>query len=279
MPSKWAIFRPANLGLLILCQVLVYIFIGKGDNFLLIAILSIATACIAAAGNMINDFYDRNRDEINKPGKNVSQWYLDRNLFWPIYFALNLTGLITAWLLNPYLGALFAGTIALLWIYSVQWKDLPLLGNLCISFLAAISLLIVRIVQPGLNVKLMLYYALFAFILTWIRELIKDMEDRVGDEASGSKTLAITASPKINLWTIRILTIVVLMLLKESWSVFRYYFDYKLEWVVLSYGIATLILPLFAILSKSYQFEPDYSNMSKLAKYCMATGMLSMMFL
>ncbi len=279
MPSKWMIFRPLNLGLLALCQFLVYIFIGKGDNFLLIAILSFGTICIAASGNMINDYYDRVRDEVNKPGVNFAQWYLDRKLFWPVYAGLNLIGIGIASLINTYLGALFIGTAMMLWLYSAQWKDLPLLGNLSISFLAAISLLIVRLIQPSMNVHLLMYYAFFAFITTWIREAIKDMEDKAGDELSGSKSLAVKASTKINLLLIRLLILVLMVILYDSWSTFRFNFDSKLEWIVLIYGITTLILPNFAILIKCNQENPDYALMSKLVKYCMLTGMLSMMFL
>jgi len=273
------VFRPLNLLILATTQWLIYYFLGAGEqSVILILILSAATLTIAAAGNLLNDYFDRERDEVNKPGKNYAAFWVNHKMIWPTYLFLNLTAIYLGLQLNSLLAWMMLFIASVLFLYNYSWKDLPVLGNLTISFLVAISILLVRIIHDGIEPKLLMYYAMFAMFLTWARELVKDMEDKKGDLMVGSQNMTISTSIKGSLMFFRMLIVFVLALLVTAWPIFRTFLSLNVHTTVITYGLLCIALPLIYLIGMSYRSELNYSDMSRVSKYIMVTGVLSLLF-
>ena len=192
------ITRSYNLLIILLTQYLVYIFLlGKGQlnmQYILhpgFFVLSISTICIAAAGYIINDYHDVKIDMINKPGRVVVGSVINRRIALLFYFILTFIGITLGFLLSWKIGLINIFSAGMLWIYSIRFKKSAFWGNFSIAILTALSILIIYVWHSGEPILAVLVYAWFAFIITLIREIIKDMEDMRGDKLYGCKTLPI----------------------------------------------------------------------------------------
>jgi 4-hydroxybenzoate polyprenyltransferase len=263
-----------------------------------------ASVFIAAAGYIINDYFDLNIDRINKPERLVVEKIIKRR--WTIiwHLLLSFVGLLlTAWVcwrLND-LYAAIAGLINLfcvlaLWLYSTTYKRKLLVGNILISLLTAWTILILYVINMrswfltkiayevkrnynDASARLFKYaavYAAFAFIISLIREVIKDMEDMEGDAKYNCKTMPIV-------WGIpatKVFTAVWIIVLTGALAVLQFYALHLAWWWAAGYSIVAIILPLLWILYKLKKAEQvkDYHTLSGAVKMVILTGILSMLF-
>lgn len=255
--------------------------------------IMIASVFIAAAGYIINDYFDLNIDQVNKPHKNVINSVISRR--WAILWHLVLSAsgiLFTAFAVGWHKGYLILANIAvvlLLWFYSTSLKKKFLVGNVVISLLTAWTVLIIFFakvpftaafgVKDIVTVKffrISFLYAGFAFIISIIREAVKDAEDMEGDRRYGCRTLPIigglpATKVYIAVWCIVLIAALIILqlyILQFSW------------WWAVAYSILFVITPLFYFLLKTYRGRTtaDFAHLSSLAKWIMLTGILSMIF-
>jgi 4-hydroxybenzoate polyprenyltransferase len=255
--------------------------------------LILASVCIAAAGYIINDYFDLNIDQINKPEKNVVDRVIHRRsaILW--HFLLSFLGIIATvvavGLSKWYLILANVIVVALLWFYSTSFKRQLLIGNFVISLLTSWSVLIIFFAFTETSnafrthdehaVKLFrsaFLYAGFAFVMSLIREAIKDMEDMEGDARYGCTTLPIYAG----LRTARIYTAVWLVVIISALIVLQLYVLQFGWWEIVCYSTFLVILPLIYILYKIFRAtnKKQFSVLSALLKFVMFTGILSMIF-
>ncbi|MCA6074226.1 geranylgeranylglycerol-phosphate geranylgeranyltransferase [Fulvivirga sedimenti] len=270
------ITRVWNLVILVLAQYFTAIFLASGDipwiDVLLnpkMFFLSLSTALIAAAGYVINDYYDVKIDLINKPQRVVVGKFMKRRvaMFFHVFFSIVgvLLGFLVSWKL-ALINLLSAG---LLWLYSNQLKRLPVIGNLSVAVLTGISIYIVHFIY-GSSHALVLAYSLFAFCFTMIREIIKDMEDLKGDATFGCRTLPVVVGLRKTKWFIYILSVSFVLGLVALSFVF--------VGQELSLFSAGLLLPIFWLLfnlSKADTMD-EYRRLSNHCKIIMLAGILSM---
>jgi 4-hydroxybenzoate polyprenyltransferase len=251
---------------------------------------------IAAAGYIINDYFDINIDQVNKPERVVVGSFISRRwvIFW--HLLLSVMGIYISTIAFPFesywhihLSNLL--TILLLWFYSTNFKKDFLIGNVVISLLTAWSIAVVyfskftiqEILHPNINdtanfrfAKLMVLYSVFAFILTLVREALKDMEDMEGDQKFGCKTLPIVWGLKptkvyIGVWLIVVigcLAFIQLYVIPFGW------------WYSIVYCMLTIVTPLALVLkklNKAYTSK-DFKQLSLLVKMAMFAGIMSMLF-
>ncbi|MFY8091760.1 MAG: geranylgeranylglycerol-phosphate geranylgeranyltransferase [Chitinophagaceae bacterium] len=264
-----------------------------GLHFVLIVIASI---CIAAAGNVINDYFDINIDLINKPNKLVVNKIISRRwvIFW--HLALNLIGLVCTMYVSLKIGmsSLFianAVCVLLLFIYSASLKKRLLWGNILVSLLTAWVLMILiipeynfftkqSIEQSAANEKMLrlgILYAGFSFIISLVREVVKDVEDFEGDVKYGCKTMPIVwgiNASKIFAGIFIIILAIILLLIQIYVVRFGW-------WVSICYCIIFVITPLFIVFKKLLiaQSKDDFGKLSNYIKLVMLTGILSMIFI
>lgn len=258
-------------------------------------LLTAATVLIAAAGYAINDYYDRSIDAINKPQLQVIGKGISPLAAMIVYGVLTLLGLSLSLLAAlPYYAAVLmpAGCAVLLFWYSNQLKRLPVWGNLAVALLSALAVILLWVYEPGLNpfvnagafVKLpegsvpnpwrvLLLYALFAFLLTWMRELTKDLEDRKGDAAEGCRTLPIVWGVTRSLVLLQLLGLLALLPLALACGVLLEQGS-LLGWYVL----LMLLLPLlFWVLTVNRRVTPiHFHRYSTFLKLIMLAGVGSL---
>lgn len=270
--------RFPNLLIIGLTQYFTAIFlVGYPDNYLHLMkspelfILSSSTIIIAAAGYVINDYYDIKIDYVNKPDEVIVGRLIKRRVVLASHIALNVAGVLLGLLLNWKIAFINAFSGFLLWLYSNQLKRMPFVGNLLIAFLTGLSVMIVA-VYFGRNEVLILNYAIFACSITLIREIIKDMEDVEGDERYGSKTLPI-------IWGIR-KTKQLLYLLIIIFVILLFYLSFNLANPILNNFFLLMLIPIvyFVFLLYKADTKKKYNQLSNYCKLFMLAGILSMTF-
>ncbi len=153
-------------------------------------LLMISTLCIGSAGYIINDYYDVKVDVINRPEKVIIGRSIRRRVAMAAHQLLNIAGIGLGMLVSMEVAWVNFWAIFLLWLYSNQLKRLPFVGNLAVSGLTVMGIWVVA-VYTGEHSYMVYLFASFAFFISLIRQMIKDMEDLRGDMHFGSKTLPI----------------------------------------------------------------------------------------
>jgi 4-hydroxybenzoate polyprenyltransferase len=231
--------------------------------------LTISTVLVAAAGYIINDYYDIKIDTINKPKRVVVGRILRRRWAMISHLVLNVTGILLAFIVDWKVGLVTFISGFLLWLYSNQLKRQPFTGNFTIALLTAASLLVVWVYQPR-NEFLVYTFAAFAFFISLIREIIKDMEDVRGDETFGCQTLPI-------IWGLRrtkvLLYILIFCFLFVLFSLSAY-----LQNAVVMYFCFFILVPVGWLTYKLFWADTkrEFSYLSKFCKLIMLSGILSM---
>lgn len=145
---------------------------------------------IAAAGYIINDYYDVKIDAINRPKRVVIDRSMKRRHAILIHFSLNFVGIGLGLLITWKLSLIYAGTATVLWLYSNLLKRRPFIGNLTIALLSGTSIWLLAAFYKQ-NVYLIMTFGVFAMLISLMREIIKDIQDRKGDQSFGCRTLPI----------------------------------------------------------------------------------------
>jgi 4-hydroxybenzoate polyprenyltransferase len=261
-------------------------------------LLVTASVLIAAAGYIINDYFDINIDLVNKPSKMVVQKIIKRR--WAIFFHLAITfaGLVlSAFVAFKTSIIIIVGNIVcafLLWVYSTTFKKKLLSGNIIISGLTAWTVMVLYFATNNaltatsglpLNVAAGMYriykfaalYAGFAFIISLIREVVKDIEDREGDARYNCKTMPIVWGVPAS----KVFVGVWLVVLAGALIILQFYVIQIGWWVSALYVFLFVIIPLFWILKKFYiaQNAKEYHLVSTAIKLVMLTGICSMIFI
>lgn len=254
--------------------------------------LVLASVCIAAAGYIINDYFDVNIDLINKPGRLIIGRYVKRR--WAIFFHIFLS--LSGFLLSCYVGYRIKNkyiplfnfvAIAALWFYSTTFKKKLLIGNILISLLTAWVIMVITFAEyrfqlvPGNQLwkgllKFSFAYAGFAFIISLIREVIKDMEDMPGDAQHNCKTMPI-------LWGLQVTKVFIAVWLIVCIAVIAGILIYVIQlgwWLACLYSLLFILIPLAWILRKLYDANTpvDFHKLSNAVKLVMLAGILSMIF-
>lgn len=253
------------------------------------SLLVIATLCIAAAGNIINDIYDVEIDKINKPNKVLIGKKVSESNAYMLFIFLNVIGVgIGFYLANsigkPGFAALFIIFSALLYLYASYLKGRPLIGNLLISTLVAMSLIIVPLFDllPAITLqnqttqsavfKIVLFYALFAFCITLIREIVKDLQDINGDKKGGMNTLAIALGRKRT--TAIVFSLGGFMVFCVVFYMYQHLYNQQ---ILMLYFLFAIVAPLLYFCIKSWDAGTmkEYGFLSKLLKIIMFLGICS----
>lgn len=277
----------------VLFQICIYYPLYKGaipsGDLTRFILLVFASLFIAAAGYVINDYFDINIDEVNKPKRMVVDKVIHRRWAIAWHFMLSGAGIILTILALPFLQKWYLVLaniicVALLWLYSTNFKKSLLTGNIVISLLTAWTILIIFFSKVDLRdafnsvhsrfFRLAFLYAGFAFIISLIREAIKDMEDMPGDQKYACRTMPIVwgvNATKVYVAVWLVVLIAILLILQVYVLQFKW-------WLAVAYSVPAVIFPLFVLLFrlKNSHTTGQYSKLSKLAKLVMFTGILSM---
>lgn len=259
-------------------------------------LMVVGISLIAAGGYAINDYFDVKIDEINKPMQRIVGRLMDRRqamIYHQIFTVIGaLCGISLAiWLRSFTLGIIYVFIPGLLWFYSASYKRQFFIGNLIVAFHLALSFLIIAIANaiPLTNqygtllhetpILKQVYgwisgFAIFAFLCTLLREIIKDIEDEKGDREFECHTLPIKLGINKTKWVLYALIAVICGLLC--------YVNYGLLYFPIKGSLSTrylifgLLLPFAALvyLIITAKHKRDYHNASTMCKFIMALGVL-----
>jgi len=263
------------------------------------ALLVFSTLLIAAAGYIINDYFDTQADLINKPARVVVGVQISRRVAMILHAVLNILGVsigvyLAFYIHLPALSLVFVIATGMLWFYSTNYKRQFLVGNLSVAFLTGlVPLMVVLFEIPLLNETYgqqmirnaanfdyifawVSAFGFFAFLTTLIREVIKDAEDFEGDMAYGMKTVPIVLG---SFWTKFFLVVLItgaifmLVYLLLKYIVFSVE---PIDYVSLVYFGLCLILPLIALAIQVLlaRDKRGFSRASLLIKIIMLAGIL-----
>ncbi len=234
-------------------------------------LLSISTVLIAAAGYIVNDYYDVKIDYINKPERVVIGRSITRRYAILFHVVFSAIGILIGVYLSWSIAAVNILSVFLLWLYSNNLKRQPFVGNLAVALLTGASIFVVDMLYRTHN-PLIVIYALFAIFMTLVREIIKDIEDLKGDNTFGCKTLPI-------IWGIRKTKVIIYTIL-GIFSIAVIVLNTRFEILPLQYYVLLLFAPLVWFVVRLYRADTkkDFSWLSTFCKAIMLVGILSMVF-
>ncbi len=305
LSAFFKLIRWPNLLFIALTQLLFRVFILRfvfiSDPFAyenirltwpLFYLLVFASVCIAAAGYIINDYFDVNIDLVNKPSKLIIDRFIKRRWAIVLHIIFSFAGFLCSCyvgykLRNLYIPFFNFISIVVLWFYSTTFKKKLLIGNVLISLLTAWVILVLTVSEYNFQIvssdihwqrllKLSFVYAGFAFVISLIREVIKDMEDMPGDAKDGCTTMPIVWGLQVS----KVFVAVWIVVLTVSIAAIQFYVIQMGWWLSALYSLLAIVIPLLWVLRKLYAAHSpeDFHTLSTTIKLIMLTGILSMVF-
>ncbi|URM35886.1 geranylgeranylglycerol-phosphate geranylgeranyltransferase [Flavobacterium anhuiense] len=256
-------------------------------------LLILSTVLLAAAGYVINNIYDVGTDSINKPNDVVVGKGITETAAYNIYIGLNISGVAIGFILSniimrPTFASLFILIASLLYFYATTLKQIMILGNFVVALLLAVSVLIIGVfdlfpattaenqAQMASLFSILIDYALFAFMINFIREIVKDIEDVNGDYNMGMNTLpvaiGVSRAAKIALG------FAIIAFILSGLYCNTYFMQNKL-YIAVFYAFATVLAPLLYFIVKifSAKSQKDFHHLSSILKLILFFGILSIL--
>ena len=254
-------------------------------------LLVLSTVLLAAGGFVINNIFDQDTDNVNKPsnvivGKNISEVAA-----YNLYFALNVLGVgigfyLSNVIMRPGFAAIFILIAGTLYIYATSLKQMLLVGNIVVALMLSFSLIIIGIfdlfpatyegnqVKMGNIFSILLDYATFAFLINFIREIVKDIEDVNGDYNQGMNTLPIALGSARTSKVVFALSFIPTLLL--FYYINKYFFANNL-YIITIYSLVFIAGPLiyFTVNIWSAANAKDFSHLSGILKLVLLFGSIS----
>lgn len=260
---------------------------------LLFFLLVLSTSLITASGYIINDYFDRKTDLINRPNSVVVGIHIKRRFAMILHIVFNVIAVLLATYVSYKIGQIkysfiFLLTVGILWYYSTTYKRIFLLGNFTVAVLTAMIPILVYIYDVPLifekykdwfyyniiditQIKIwILGFSVFAFILTLIREIIKDIEDFNGDIEYGRSTLPIKLGIQNTKFVLMLLIISTILLIAYSYS--KFISDNYSVYYFALFLVAPLLY-LINVIMKATE-KKHYYHASLITKFIMILGIL-----
>lgn len=277
--SMFSVVRGYNVLIVILAQYLTSIYILAHNRPLREVVLDLnllmlvlASSASIAGGYIINNFYDSEKDLINRPQKSMLDRLVSQNTKLVFYFVLNFIAVILASYVSFKAVIFFSAYIFGIWFYSHKLKKLPIIGNLTSAVLTITPFFAVFIYYKNFETVIFVH-ALFLFLIISMRELTKDLENIKGDLALNYKTIPIVygeRTSKIMLILLGVLTLVPTYLLIYKFQVGRMtYFFY----------LSVLLLIVFVLILWRSNQKKQYLILHNILKFIIVAGVFSILLI
>jgi len=254
----------------------------------------LSVVLVMAGGNIINDYFDYQIDLINRPSRLSIGKIISFDQAFTVYIVLTFAGIaggfITGWFCGIYkMGFFFGFGALLLYLYSESFKKKLLIGNFIIALFGALSIILLWLyeffaLRNDASSFIMVYpqfskinllmggYALFAFLTTMIREILKDIEDVEGDRTEGCHTLPIAYGINISRRVVSALVFLTILILLVCQFIC---FTHQLKLLAV-YIFLVIQLPFFILAYRLIKAETkdDFHSISSLMKIIMVAGIL-----
>ena len=274
--SLLSVVRGYNIAIIVLAQYLASIFIFSPKESLRKVLLNLdlyfivlATVCVVASGYIINNFYDADKDKINRPQKTKIDSIVSQKTKLNIYFLLNFLGVAFGFLVSWRAALFFAGYIFLIWLYSHKLKRYPLVKLFSAATLALIPFFAVFVYYKNFS-TIIFTHASFLFFVLLMRELIKDLESIEGDIVLNYMTLPIKYGERFTKMLISLIAVFTLspiyfLLRYPEIGLMKYYFYFSI-----------LVLAGFSILLWTSNSKKNYIILHNILKILIIAGVFSL---
>lgn len=279
MFSLFSVVRGYNILVIIAAMYLASIYIFANDKSLgqvlfdvNLLMLVLASSASIAAGYIINNFYDSEKDLINRPQKSMLDRLVSQNTKLSFYFVLNFLAIIFASYVS-FRAVLFFGLYIFgIWLYSHRLKRMPMTGNLVSALLTVTPFFAIFIYYRNFETVVFMH-AIFLFLLISMRELAKDLENIKGDLALDYRTVPVVygeRTTKIMFTVLDLLTIVAAFTLISFFEVGHMYYYFYLS--------VMLLLILLLLLWRS-QGRIHYLWLHNILKFIIVAGVVSILLI
>jgi len=275
----FSVVRGYNILIVVIAQYLSSIFILARHlpfkNVVLDAnllMLVLASALTIAGGYIINNFYDSEKDLINRPIKSKLDKLVSQNTKLSFYFVLNFLAVVMASYVSFKAVVFFSIYVFSIWFYSHKLKKTPLVGNIVSAILTITPFFIIFIYYKNFQTVIFVH-AIYLFLIVFMRELTKDLENLKGDLALEYQTLPVVYGEflsKIILTILCVLTLIPSYLLLQKFDVGNMYYFFYL-------GVVLLILFLFLLWKSSSKIH--YLILHNILKFIILAGVFSILLI
>ena len=273
--SLFSVVRGYNILIIIIAQYLASLYILAHDKpvrevvfDLNLLMLVLSSSAAIAAGYIINNFYDSEKDLINRPQKTMLDRLVSQNTKLSFYFVFNFVSVILASYVSFRAVIFFSVYIFGIWFYSHKLKKLPFVGNLTSAILTITPFFAIFIYYKNFE-HVIFVHAMFLFLIISMRELIKDLENIKGDLTQNYHTIPIVYgvnASKIMLTILCVLTLLPAFLLVNKYQVGKmsYYFY-----------LSVLLLGVFQLLLWKSNSKSQYLILHNILKFIIVAGVVS----
>lgn len=277
--SLFSIVRGYNILVIVVAQYLTCIFIlaprirVRDIIFdLNILVIVLASSAVVAAGYIINNFYDKEKDLINRPQKTMLDRLVSQQTKLTGYFVLNFLSVILASYVSFKAVLFFSLYIFIIWFYSHKLKKILFVGNIVASILSITPFFAIFIYYKNFD-EVIFVHAAFLFLLLVMKEMVKDLENLKGDMAQNYKTIPIVygelASKKI-IGIVVFTSCIPLFLLLTSYEVgFMDFFFY----------VSLFLLSIFLIALWRSRTKVHYVWLHNVLKLILVSGVFSIVLI
>lgn len=277
--SLFSVVRGYNILVITVAQYLASIYILAQNKPLREVILDVnlfmlvtASACTIAAGYIINNFYDSEKDLINRPQKTMLDRLVSQKTKLTVYFILNFLSVFFASYVSFRAVVFFSLYIFGIWLYSHKLKKIVFLGNLTSSVLAITPFFVVFVYYKNFDLSIFAH-AVYLFLLILIREIIKDLENIKGDILLDYKTIPIKYGEKFSKKVILLLTLFTYV----SLFILIKYFNVGYMYIYF-YGCGILLLFMLWLL-KTAKTKQQYLTLHNMLKFIIVSGVCSIVLI
>ncbi len=270
--SMFSVVRGYNILVIVIAQYLTAIYILAHDKSLgdvlfdlKLLMLVLASATTIAAGYIINNFYDSEKDRINRPNKSQLDRLVSQNTKLSFYFVLNFSAVIMASYVSFNAVLFFSFYIFGIWLYSHKLKKRPFIGNLTSAILTTLPFFAIFLYYKNFE-SVIFVHASFLFLVIFMRELTKDLENLKGDLLLNYKTIPIVFGEKTSKLILTILstltTIPVYLLLTK----------YDIGHMDLFFYLSLFLILLYLVLLWKSNTKTHYLILHNILKFIIVSG-------
>jgi len=277
--SFFSVVRGYNIFVIALAQYLAAIFILSPEIRALAVILDyqlfilvLASSLTIASGYIINNFYDAKKDLINRPRKAMIDRLVSQQTKLKVYFTINFIVVLIASIVSWRAMLFFSVYIFLIWFYSHKLKKYPIIGNVTAAILAVLPFFGILLYYKNFY-HVIFAHAIFLFLLIFIRELIKDLENIEGDLVSNYRTIPVLFGEKTAKTIITILTITTVIPVYFLIDVF------DVGYMDIYFYMSLLGLIFFLLKLWKSKTKPEYLKLHFLLKFIIVAGVFSIVLI
>jgi len=275
----FSVVRGYNILVVVIAQYLASIYIFAHDKLVKSVLLDVnllmlvlASSATIAAGYIINNFYDSEKDLINRPRKTMLDRLVSQNTKLSFYFVLNFLAIVFASYVSFKTVIFFSIYIFAIWLYSHRLKKQPMIGNLVSAILTVTPFFAIFIYYQNFE-KVIFAHALFLFLLISMRELTKDLENLKGDLALNYRTVPVVYGEKISKL---MLTIVAVTTIIVAISIILFF---KIGHMYHFFYLSIILLVAFLLIVWNSNKKTHYLILHNILKFIIVAGVFSILLI